>query len=74
MNTEEWDWNFSLSRSLDTRKSWVIKLSAHDMLGQLSNVRRTLNAQGRVETMSNTLTRYVMSHLIWKFNKKTSEK
>ena len=25
-------------RSLDTRKSWVIKLSAHDMLGQLSNI------------------------------------
>ena len=38
-------------RSLDTRKSWVIKLSAHDILGQLSNVRRTLNAQGRVETI-----------------------
>ena len=54
-------------RSLDT-------LSAHDILGQLSNVRRTLNAQGRVETMSNTLTRYVMPHLIWKFNKKNGAK
>ena len=74
MNTEEWVWNFNLNRSLDKRKSWVIKLSAHDILGQLSNVRRTLNAQGRVETMSNTLTRYIMLHLIWKFNKKPSKK
>ena len=61
-------------RSLDTRKSWVIKLSAHDMLGQLSNTRRKLNAQERIEIVSNMSTRYVMPHLIWKLNKKTSEK
>ena len=70
MNTDEWVWNASLSRSLDGRKAWIVKLSAHDLLGQLSSVRRTLGAQGRVETVSNTLTRCVMLHLIWKFSRR----
>ncbi len=74
MNTDEWVWNGSLSRSLDRRKAWLLKLSVHDLLGQLSAVRRTLNAQGRVETVSNTMTRNVMLHLIWKFSKKPSKK
>lgn len=74
MNTDEWVWNLNLVRSIDKRKNWLVKLSAHDLLGQLSSVRRTLNAQGRVETTSNTITRNVMLHLIWKFNKKPSKK
>lgn len=74
MNTDEWVWNVNLSRCIDKRKAWLMKLSAHDMLGQLSAVRRTLNAQGRVETTSNTLTRNIMLHIIWKFNKKPSKK
>lgn len=74
MNTDEWVWNTNLSRSIDKRKAWLVKLSAHDLLGQLSSVRKTLNAQGRVETVSNTLTRNFMLHLIWKFNKKPIKK
>jgi hypothetical protein len=74
MNTEEWVWNANLSRCLNKQKTWVIKLSIHDLLGQLSAVRRTLNAQGRVETVSNTLTRNIMLHLVWKFNKQPSKR
>ena len=74
MNIDEWVWNANLSRSIDKRKAWLVKLSARDLLGQLSAVRRTLNAQGRTETVSNTLTRNIMLHLIWKFNKKPSKK
>ncbi len=70
MNTGEWVWNISLTRCMDKRKAWLAKLSIHDILGQLSAVRKTLNAQGRVETVSNTLTRNIMLHMIWKFNKK----
>lgn len=70
MNTDEYVWNATLTRSLDRRKTLLLKLSAHDLLGQLSSVRRDLNAQGRTETRTNTLTRYVMLHLVWKFNKK----
>ena len=74
MNTDEWVWNVNLSRCIDKRKAWLLKLSAHDLLGQLSAVRRTLNAQGRVETVSNTITRNIMLHIVWKFNKKPSKK
>lgn len=74
MNTDEWVWNVNLSRCIDKRKAWLLKLSAHDLLGQLSAVRRTLNAQGRVETVNNTITRNIMLHIIWKFNKKASKK
>lgn len=74
MNTNEWVWNINLNRYIDKRKTWLMKLSVHDLLGQLSAVRRTLNAQGRVEVVSNTITRNVMLHLIWKFNRKPSKK
>lgn len=74
MNTDEWVWNANLSRSIDKRKAWLVKLSVHDLLGQLSAVRRTLDAQGRVETVSNTITRNIMLHLVWKFNRKPSKK
>lgn len=74
MNTDEWVWNVNLSRCIDKRKAWLLKLSAHDLLGQLSAVRRTLNAQGRVETVNNTITRNIMLHIIWKFDKKASKK
>lgn len=74
MNTDEWGWNVNLSRCIDKRKAWLLKLSAHDLLGQLSAVRRTLNAQGRVETVNNTITRNIILHIIWKFNKKASKK
>lgn len=74
MNTDEWVWNANLSRCIDRRKAWLLKLSIHDLLGQLSAVRKTLNAQGRVETVSNTMTRNIMLHIIWKFNKKPSKK
>lgn len=70
MNTDEWVWNASLARKLDRKGNFSLKLSAHDMLGQLSSVRRTLNAQGRTEVRTNTLTRYVMLHLIYRFSKK----
>lgn len=74
MNTDEWVWNVNLSRSMDKRKAWLMKLSIHDMLGQLSAVRKTLNAQGRIETVSNTLTRNIMLHIMWRFNKEPSRK
>lgn len=74
MNTNEWVWNANLSRNIDKRKTWLVKLSIHDLLGQLSAVRRTLNAQGRVETVCNTITRNIMLHLVWKFNKEPSKK
>ena len=44
-------------------------LDGFDILGQLSNVRRTLNAQALVETWYNVTPRYVMLHVAYRFNK-----
>lgn len=73
MNTDEWVWNASLSRPLDRSKRLILKLSAYDMLGQRSAISRTIDTQGRVETWTNTLTRYVMIHLSYRFSKKPKQ-
>lgn len=51
-----------------------MKLSAYDLLGQISAVRKAINTQGHVEIVSNTITQNIMLHLIWKFNKQPSKK
>ena len=43
-------------------------IPAFDILGNLSNVRRTLNAQGRTETWYNVIPRYVMAHVVYRLN------
>ena len=44
-------------------------LDGFDILGQLDNVTRTLNAQGRTETYTNVLPRYGLLHVVYRFNK-----
>jgi len=38
-----------------------------DILGQLSNVTRTMNAQGITETYSNVIPRYLVLHATYRF-------
>lgn len=47
----------------------TLSLDGFDILGQLSNITHTLNSQGLTETWHNSLPRYVMAHLTWRFNK-----
>ncbi len=51
-----------------------LKLEAYDLLHQLSNVVVGINGQGRTETVYNTLPRYVMLHLTYRFQKFPKEK
>lgn len=67
MNTDDFVWNAALSGSL-LKGKMALRLSAFDILGQLSNVRRVLNAQGYAETWYNTIPRYVMLSVIYKLN------
>lgn len=66
LNTTDWIWNASLSKVM-LRGNLTFKLDAVDILGQISQVSHALNAQGRIETWTNTMPRYVMLHLIWRF-------
>jgi len=74
MNDNNLVWDAILSQSLLKRNALTIKLIGHDILGQLSNVRRTVNAQGRTETWYNTQPAYGMLTLSYKFTKQPKKK
>ena len=69
MNTNELVWNARLTKRL-MHGNLLLQLDAFDLLGQLSNVRRTINAQGMTETFYNVIPSYALLHLTWKLNKK----
>lgn len=68
MNDNSLVWDAQLSRAIDRKKAWTLMLKGHDLLHQLSNVRRTINAQGLTETWVNSVPSYLMLHLIYRFN------
>ncbi|MBF0728588.1 outer membrane beta-barrel protein [Bacteroides acidifaciens] len=67
MNKDELIWNARLSKSC-MKGNLTFMLDGFDILGNLSNVRRTLNAQGRTESYYNVIPRYAMLHVIYKLN------
>jgi len=69
MNDDHLVWNAALSRSL-LKEQLTLKLTAFDLLHQLSNTQYTVNAQGRTETWNNCIPRYVMFSLVYKFTQK----
>ena len=59
MNTDDLVWNAELSRSI-LKEKLTFKLTAFDLLHQLSNKQYTVNAQGRTESWTNCIPRYLM--------------
>lgn len=68
MNTNELVWNARLAKRLFKGKL-TIMFDGFDLLGNLSNVQRTVNAQGRTETFNNVIPSYGILHAIYRFNK-----
>lgn len=72
LNGDHLVWNAQLTRSfLDDRLT--AKLQACDLLQQRSNVDYEVNAQGRTEVWYNSLPRYVMFSLAWRFGNKQDD-
>lgn len=67
LNTTNWVWNASLAKTL-LKGNLTFRLNAVDILKQISNVQHTVNAQGRTETWVNSQPRYVMLHVVYRFN------
>ena len=67
MNTDDLVWNAEVSRSLLNEKL-TLKLTAFDLLHQLSNKQYSINAQGRTETWNNCIPRYVILTAAYKLN------
>ncbi len=68
MNDNHLVWNAQLSRSF-LKNKLTAKVQAFDLLHQLSNTQYSINAQGRTETWNNSIPRYVMLTLQYKFSK-----
>lgn len=73
MNNNELIWNGRISKSY-MKGNLLLMLDGFDILGNLSNVRRTLNAQGRTETYYNVIPRYAMLHIVYRLNIKPKKK
>lgn len=68
MNTDNLIWNARLSRSI-MKGRFTVMLDGFDILGQLDNVTRYVNAQGRTEICTNVLPSYALFHVVYHFNK-----
>lgn len=67
LNTTEWIWNASVQKAF-LKGALTVKLEAVDILGQLSAVSYYVNAQGRTETWTNSLPRYAMLTVGYRFS------
>lgn len=66
-NSGNWVWNASIQRSfLQGRLN--AKVDAFDILGQIDNISTQINSLGRTETWTNSLHRYVMLSLSYRFS------
>lgn len=68
MNTNEFVWNLRLTKKF-LKGNLLLQADGFDILGNLSNIRKTINAQGRTEVFSNVIPSYFLLHLTYRFNK-----
>lgn len=73
MNTNEFVWNLRLTKKL-LKGNLLIQADGFDILGNLSNIQRTINAQGKTETFTNVIPSYFLVHLTYRFNKYPKKK
>ena len=74
MNTTDWVWNLTLSKAFGKSKQWVVKAIGFDILHQLPNTQRSVNAQGRTETRYNTVSSYALLTLTYRLDIKPKRK
>lgn len=67
-DTKTWMWNAAVSYQFLRDRSLSVTLRAYDLLGQRSSVSRNVTANYISDVRNNTLTRYVMASVTYKFN------
>ena len=65
-NTDELVWNASLSQSMLKDKALTLRLEAFDLLGQQSEITRSLTALARTDAWTNMLNQYYCCPLNFK--------
>ena len=67
MNDNRLYWDATLTKSWKKGR-WVAKLKGYDLLGQVSQWQYWVNSQGRTETWTNNMRRYVLLSLAYRFS------
>ena len=73
MNTNDFVWNARLSKGF-MKSTLILTLEGFDILHNLSNITRSLNAQGRVESFSNVIPSYAKLHLTYRLDIKPKKR
>lgn len=68
MNTDELLWNASISQSFLKGKALTLKAEVFDILGQQTNISRTVNALTRTDSRNNAIYQYAMFSAIFRFS------
>ena len=67
LNTTDYVWNAQINRSF-LGGNILVTLRGFDLLRQLSNIEYYVNPHGRTESSTNSIPRYIMFSILWKFN------
>ena len=67
-NTDELVWNAQISQSFLKGNSLSVSLQFYDILQNMSNFSRTVNAMQRSDTQYNSINSYAMLHVVYRFN------
>jgi hypothetical protein len=73
MNTDNFVWNVQLSKSI-LQGALTLSLVGYDILGDISHLTYTVNAQGVTETWRNVIPHYGMLRVFYKLNKQPKKK
>lgn len=68
LNTDELIWNAQLSQGFLKGKPLTVTLQFYDILHEMSNFSRTINAMRRSDTSYNSINAYAMLHVIYRMN------
>lgn len=74
MNKNSLVLNASISKAFFKSQCLVVRITGHDILQQLDNIYRSVNAQGRTETWYNTQPSYVLGTLSYRLDMKPRKK
>ena len=69
MNDNRLYWDASLTKSIH-QGQWLLKLRGYDLLGHVSSLHYSINAQGRTETWTNSMRRYALLTVAYRFSQK----
>ncbi len=67
-NNSEVIWNAQISKNLFSKSQGTLRLKVYDILGQKSNLSRTISESSMSDVEVNTLGSYCMVHFVYRFN------